>query len=78
MFCHVDDSCVLAIHDCKTVYHVPLLLLEQGVLNVLQKKLKLEPKTALKDSKLYMKWHNMAERYLDSNEEKQGCTTLSK
>jgi CTP synthase len=62
MFCHVDPSCVVAVHDCKTVYHVPILLKEQGVLQVMQKKLKFELKMDFKESHLYMKWMNMAER----------------
>jgi hypothetical protein len=29
MFCHVPEKNVLAVHDCPSVYHVPLLLRKQ-------------------------------------------------
>ncbi|KAI8055888.1 CTP synthase N-terminus-domain-containing protein [Syncephalis plumigaleata] len=34
MFCHVAPEQVLAVRDCSSVYHVPLLLIEQGMLNI--------------------------------------------
>lgn len=42
MFCHVGSEQVLGVHNCKSVYHVPLLLREQGLLDLLKKKLKLD------------------------------------
>jgi CTP synthase len=62
MFCHVDPTCVVAVHDCKTVYHVPILLKEQGIMNVLTQKLQFTPKISFNESRLFMKWSNMAER----------------
>lgn len=62
MFCHVDPSCVMAVHDCKTVYHVPLLLKEQGLITILEKRLNLKPRVEIDSSPLYIKWCNMAER----------------
>ncbi|RKP39315.1 CTP synthase [Dimargaris cristalligena] len=41
MFCHVPPEQVLAVHDCKSIYHVPILLESQGLLDVLQRRLKL-------------------------------------
>ncbi|ORZ38808.1 class I glutamine amidotransferase-like protein [Catenaria anguillulae PL171] len=41
MFCHVAPEQVLAVHDCPSLYHVPLLLEEQGLIKVLEKRLKL-------------------------------------
>ncbi|KAI9222575.1 CTP synthase [Blastocladiella britannica] len=41
MFCHVAPEQVLAVHDCASVYHVPLLLEEQGLVKVLETRLKL-------------------------------------
>lgn len=41
MFCHVATSQVLAVHDVSSLYHVPLLLKEQGLIQYLQKRLKL-------------------------------------
>ncbi|KAJ3305183.1 CTP synthase ura7 [Kappamyces sp. JEL0829] len=62
MFCHVQPECVMAVHDCKSVYHVPLLLKEQGLLNILQNRLKLTPKIDAPAKALFTKWRNMTER----------------
>lgn len=53
----------MAVHDCKSVYHVPLLLKEQGILNVLQSRLKLTPRINPESLALMNKWTNMADRY---------------
>ncbi|KAJ1921629.1 CTP synthase ura7 [Tieghemiomyces parasiticus] len=42
MFCHVPPEQVLAVHDCKSIYHVPLLLEQQGLLDVLRTRLRLD------------------------------------
>jgi len=41
MFCHVAPEQVLGIHDMSSVYHVPLLLQSQGIVEYLDKRLKL-------------------------------------
>lgn len=41
MFCHVSPEQVLGVHDVSSVYHVPLLLQSQGLVEYLQKRLKL-------------------------------------
>ncbi|KAF9527470.1 CTP synthase N-terminus-domain-containing protein [Crepidotus variabilis] len=41
MFCHVAPQQVLGIHDVSSVYHVPLLLQAQGLVQYLDKRLKL-------------------------------------
>ena len=41
MFCHVGKDQVLSIHDVSSVYHVPLLLKSQGIIEFLQKRLNL-------------------------------------
>lgn len=41
MFCHVGKEQVLGVHNCASVYHVPLLLRDQGLLKSLDKRLKL-------------------------------------
>ena len=47
-FCHVDGpGCVLSVHDVSNVYHVPLLLLEQGLHRILADKLQLGSIAAL-------------------------------
>lgn len=41
MFCHVTPEQVLGIHDCSSVYHVPLLIESQQMITILNKKLNL-------------------------------------
>jgi len=42
MFCHVPPQHVVAVHDCKSVYHVPLLLKEQQMQERLCERLNLK------------------------------------
>ncbi|KAF8805544.1 CTP synthase, partial [Phlegmacium glaucopus] len=42
MFCHVSSEQVFGVHDLSSVYHVPLLLRSQGILEYLTKRLKLD------------------------------------
>ena len=41
MFCHVASEQVIGVHDVSSVYHVPLLLQSQGIVQFLQKRLNL-------------------------------------
>ncbi|KAI0040349.1 CTP synthase [Auriscalpium vulgare] len=41
MFCHVAEEQVVGVHDVSSVYHVPLLLQSQGIVNYLHKRLNL-------------------------------------
>ncbi|KAI5984570.1 CTP synthase N-terminus-domain-containing protein [Pisolithus marmoratus] len=41
MFCHVSTTQVLGVHDMSSVYHVPLLLQSQGIIDYLRKRLNL-------------------------------------
>lgn len=41
MFCHVAADQVIGVHDVSSVYHVPLLLQSQGIVQYLQKRLNL-------------------------------------
>ncbi|KAI9736995.1 MAG: CTP synthase ura7 [Cirrosporium novae-zelandiae] len=45
MFCQVTPEQVLAVHDVESTYHVPLLLEEQGMINLLNESLKLNALT---------------------------------
>ncbi|XP_058504344.1 CTP synthase 1-like [Solea solea] len=60
MFCHVEPSQVVCVQDVSTVYRVPLLLLEQGVMRYFCERLNLpvEPKPR----KMLTKWKEMADR----------------
>lgn len=42
MFCHVAPEQVVGVHDLSSVYHVPLLLESQGIIQFLQKRLDLQ------------------------------------
>ena len=41
MFCHVSSEQVFGVHDVTSVYHVPLLLQSQGIVEYLRKRLSL-------------------------------------
>lgn len=41
MFCHVAAEQVFGVHDVSSVYHVPLLLQSQGIVEFLTKRLNL-------------------------------------
>ncbi|KAL1923538.1 uncharacterized protein VTP21DRAFT_8518 [Calcarisporiella thermophila] len=64
MFCHVTPEQVMAVRDVASVYHVPLLLEQQGILEVLKKKLQLDglkisPQMREKGSDLWKKWKGL-------------------
>ncbi|KAF9446480.1 CTP synthase [Macrolepiota fuliginosa MF-IS2] len=42
MFCHVSSEQVFGVHDVSSVYHVPLLLHSQGIIQYLKKRLHLD------------------------------------
>lgn len=42
MFCHVGPEQVVNVHDVNSTYHVPLLLLEQKMIDYLHARLKLD------------------------------------
>jgi CTP synthase (UTP-ammonia lyase) len=46
LFCNVPTSNVLSIHDLSNVYHVPLLMIEQGYDTLLRNRLQLDSSTA--------------------------------
>jgi CTP synthase len=41
MFCHVASEQVVGVHDVTSVYHVPLLLQSQGIVDFLKRRLDL-------------------------------------
>ena len=49
MFCHVTSEQVFGVHDVSSVYHVPLLLKSQGILEYLRKRLRLDDVAISKD-----------------------------
>ncbi|SCU78473.1 LAFA_0A06766g1_1 [Lachancea sp. 'fantastica'] len=51
MFCHVGPEQVVNVHDVNSTYHVPLLLLEQKMIDYLSKRLRLDELTLNADEK---------------------------
>lgn len=62
MFCHVPPENVLGVHDCPSVYHVPLLLYHQNMVGVIESRLKLTPRVDEASRQLLHKWMEMTER----------------
>ncbi|KAF9939453.1 CTP synthase ura7 [Mortierella antarctica] len=76
MFCHVQPHQVLAVRDCSSVYHVPELLRDQGLVDYLWKRLNIEqtvtitPALKLKGVDMWKKWNELTasqERLHDSD-----------
>jgi CTP synthase len=64
MFCHVAQEQVFGIHDVTSVYHVPLLLQSQGIVEYLTRRLQLEkvsvPENMRENGRLLMRrWKEM-------------------
>ena len=64
MFCHVAQEQVFGIHDVTSVYHVPLLLQSQGIVEYLTRRLQLEKVSISEDMKengrlLMRRWKEM-------------------
>jgi CTP synthase len=62
MFCHVAKENVLGVHDCQSVYHVPLLLNDQKMMHVIMNRLKLQPHCKQIENSLFIKWNQMTLR----------------
>jgi len=67
MFCHVGEDQVLGVHDVSSVYHVPLLLESQGIINYFRNRLNLDqisiPKHCLESGKvLNQRWKDLTRR----------------
>ncbi|EPQ53698.1 CTP synthase [Gloeophyllum trabeum ATCC 11539] len=73
LFCHVSKEQVVGVHDLSSVYHVPLLLRSQGIVEYLQKRLNLGSLHISKNmtdrgTMLARKWKEMTtgqERFFD-------------
>jgi len=63
MFCHVKPENVIGVHDCNSLYHVPLLLHSQGVLDIIREKLKIAPNVDPTSGNLFRKWVELTKRH---------------
>ncbi|KIK61781.1 hypothetical protein GYMLUDRAFT_224877 [Collybiopsis luxurians FD-317 M1] len=74
MFCHVAKNQVFGVHDVSSVYHVPLLLQSQGIVEYLKKRLNLDTvkisnEMVERGISLSKRWRNMtsgSERAFDT------------
>jgi len=60
-FCHVEPSRVINIQDLASIYHVPIEMHKQGVVNILKDKLMLDFEMP-KPRKFMTKWCQLADR----------------
>mmetsp|Transcript_27435 Transcript_27435/g.32442 ORF Transcript_27435/g.32442 Transcript_27435/m.32442 type:complete len:573 (+) Transcript_27435:85-1803(+) len=60
-FCHVDPKNVISVHDVNNVYHVPLLLTQQGLHRIIAKELNLGDKMGVEKPDL-TNWSEMAHK----------------
>uniref|UniRef100_A0A3Q3J2J7 CTP synthase n=1 Tax=Monopterus albus TaxID=43700 RepID=A0A3Q3J2J7_MONAL len=60
MFCHVEPEQVICVHDVSSIYRVPLLLEDQGVVSYLSRRLNMPIETHPR--KMLMKWKEMSDR----------------
>lgn len=72
MFCHVTSEQVFGVHDVTSVYHVPLLLQSQGIVQYLRKRLHLDKLTITKEmsekgASLGKRWKDLTAGYVDHN-----------
>ncbi|KAF1799804.1 CTP synthase N-terminus-domain-containing protein [Mucor lusitanicus] len=68
MFCHVAPEQVLAVHDVSSVYHVPILMREHGVIDFFRRRLnldalKISDERRLAGEKLWQEWTTLAGSY---------------
>ncbi|KAJ2627473.1 CTP synthase ura7, partial [Coemansia sp. RSA 1694] len=67
MFCQVSPKQVFSVHDCESLYHVPILLQQQGIIDVLNERLKLKDLTISSEMRaegdsLWAQWREFARR----------------
>lgn len=60
-FCHVGPEQVICIHDLSSIYHVPLLMEQHGLIEYLSERLQLNI-TRLKREKCLQQWKDLARR----------------
>lgn len=60
MFCHVEPEQVICVHDVSSIYRVPLLLEDQGVMGYFCRRLNLPIEN--RPRKMLAKWKEMSDR----------------
>jgi CTP synthase len=59
IFCQIQASHVLSVHDVSNIYHVPLILTEQGVHTIIKQHLNISD-TLMSSEPNFLLWTNMA------------------
>ena len=72
MFCHVASEQVIGVHDVASVYHVPLLLQAQGIVDFLQRRLNLAnvsrtEKMLQRGTSLELRWKTITTEYVSTD-----------
>ncbi|ORZ00723.1 CTP synthase [Syncephalastrum racemosum] len=78
MFCHVTPEQILAVHDVSSVYHVPVLMRERGILEFFRKRLRLDdlvvPESRrVAGQELWQQWSALTQSY----ERLEGTVTIA-
>ena len=67
-FCDVAPGNVFSVYDCDSIYHVPLLLQKQGILDIFNRKMGLDCGSKVENDDgvplQMVPWASMAERYI--------------
>uniref|UniRef100_A0A671S5N8 CTP synthase n=1 Tax=Sinocyclocheilus anshuiensis TaxID=1608454 RepID=A0A671S5N8_9TELE len=64
MFCHVEPEQVICIHDVSSIYRVPLLLEDQGIVDYFCRRLDLP--IEMRPRKMLTKWKEISDRFQTS------------
>lgn len=62
MFCHVEPEQVICVHDVSSIYRVPLLLEDQGIVEYLCRRLDLP--IEMRPRKMLTKWKEISDRFV--------------
>lgn len=65
MFCQVPPQNVISVHDVSNIFRVPLLLMDQGIHELLVERLRIPP--APLDATQLAKWHTIADTVDDTS-----------
>jgi CTP synthase len=61
-FCHVEPSQVINIQDLASLYHVPLEMVRQDIVQILTNRLQLSIPVRIKPRKFMIRWRQLADR----------------
>lgn len=69
MFCQVAPEQVLSVHDCNSVYQVPLILQQQGLSAFIAEKLNISATQFKANEEFFNKWIHIAKVQAENKEE---------